>query len=975
MKLCPHALVRRALMAALIVCSLPNAGRAQDPAGNSPFKEVSVAADAFSLGDPVPTWVEPVTIPEPGAVEPIVMRLADAQYLVDRTPVVYVRRAVMINDAASLTSAGQIAIPFVPEYHKVKLHSVRVLRGGESLDRTASSTIRFLQRETSLEQGIYVGEVTASILVKDLRVGDTLEFAYSRHGQNPVFGDKFVDVASWDQGPPTRLRRLVVNHPASRQVLWRISGDSKAKPVTPKETVQDGMRKLVFEERSMAKLDFEPLTPPDYPAYRIIELSEFSGWEDVAAWAGDLFQSKGELNQSLRDVVETLRTKATDEERVVGALEFVQSQIRYFSVSLGESSHRPTQPDVVMERRYGDCKDKSLLLIALLDKLGVESKPVLLHSGRRKGLDGALPSPLHFNHVIVQASVGGNTFYLDPTYLGQHGLLRRMGQLHVGAQVLVVSPQTRHLSTIGSADSADLAHSEIYESAVLPKFDGEAELTVRQVWRGAMAEALRVGHERASRAEIAKGMGNAMEARYQGAKPVGEPDIQDDRVNNVFSTTMRYSVPKFATERDGNWFVRFVPVNMRGALAPAPSSTRAVPLHLPAYPYYAKYTFEVRFPDDVNVASDPRRESVRGKYFTYSVAGSFRGNVAKSTIELKTLADQVKVADLPKYGDDISALGNVAVGVLVVPKGARRPKGTARVAKRDLGQALRKQLQDRIEKSTLAIKSGKLGETDLAGSYCLRSSAHGELGSVREALADANEAVKLTPSSPEAFRCRAYAYLVSGRFEESIADFSKAITLGATDSHTLQRRGIAKLYANKLDSAAEDFARASEMGDATAYADLWVASTYQRLGRPLPEAVIKRAKAEPRGDWPRPALAVMTGNLAPDDMLKLLAGKSGDDRTTALAEAYFYLGQHYLVQGDRAKAREFFEKSRGQNILIYMEHTAAGFELQALGTAAAPGASLEPAQPGAAPQDAAAKKAARKPRKAAPTDWTNDVWK
>jgi lipoprotein NlpI len=972
MKLCPHAFVRCALAAALIVCWMSATGRAQGPAGNIPLKEVSVAADAFSLGEPVPSWVEPVTVPEPGEMQPIVMRLADTQYLVDRTPVVYVRRAVMINDAASLTSAGQVAIPFVPEYHKVKLHSVRVLRGGESLDRTASSTVRFLQRETGLEQGIYVGEVTASILIKDLRVGDTLEFAYSRHGQNPVFGDKFVDMASWDQGPPTRLRRLALNHPATRQVLWRITGDKKTKPVTPKETVQDGMRKLVFEERSMAKLDFEPMMPPDHPPYRVVEFSEFTGWEDVAAWAGDLFQSRGELNQSLGDVVETLRAKATDEERVVGALEFVQSQIRYFSVSLGESSHRPTQPDVVMERRYGDCKDKSLLLITLLNKLGVESKPVLLHSGRRKGLDGALPSPLHFNHVIVQASVGGNAFYLDPTHLGQHGLLRRMGQIHEGAQVLVVAPQTRQLSTIGSADVADLVHSEIHEEVTLPKFDGEAELTVRQMWRGTLAEHLRVGHERASRAEIVKGMGNAMEARYPGAKPVGEPDIQDDRVNNMFSTTMRYAVPKLATERDGNWFVRFMPVNMRGALAPAPSSTRAAPLQLPAYPYHAKFTFEIKFPDEVNVASDPRRESVRGKHFTYSVASSFRGNVAKSTVELKTLADQVKVADLPKYGEDIRALGNVAVGVLVVPKGARRPKGAARVAKRDLGQALRKQLQDRIEKSTQAIKSGKLGERDLAGSYCLRGSAHGELGNLREALADASEAVKLTPSYPDAFSCRAYAYLVAGRFEESIADFSKAITLGATDSHTLQRRGIAKLYANKLDDAAEDFARASEMGDATVYADLWVVSTYHRLGRPLPEAVLKRAKAEPRGDWPRPALAVLTGDLAPDDMLKLVGGKSGDDRTTALAEAYFYLGQHYLVRGDKARAREFFEKSRGQNILIYMEHTAAAFELQALGRATGPSAAL-PSAPGAAPQGAPEKKAARKPRKA-PTDWTVDFF-
>src|SRR5262245_34718504 len=106
MRLRPHAFLRGALVAALDVGLGSAAGQAQGPAGNIPLKEVQIAADAFSLGDPVPAWVEPVAIPEPGQAQPLMMRLADTQYMVDRTPVVFVRRALMINDAASLTSAG-----------------------------------------------------------------------------------------------------------------------------------------------------------------------------------------------------------------------------------------------------------------------------------------------------------------------------------------------------------------------------------------------------------------------------------------------------------------------------------------------------------------------------------------------------------------------------------------------------------------------------------------------------------------------------------------------------------------------------------------------------------------------------------------------------------------------------------------------------------------------------------------------------
>ncbi len=968
-RLCAPAVV-------LAACLLAGGSHAQGPAENSSLKEVQIAADAFSVGDPLPAWVETVAIPEPGKTLPVVVRLADTQYLVADTPVVHVRRAVVVNDPGSLSSVGQIAIPFVPEYHKLKLHAVRVLRGGESLDRTSSSTIRFLQRETNLERGIYLGEVTASILVKDLRVGDTLELSYSLHGQNPVFGKKFVDYSSWDWGPPTLLRRVVLRYPADKRVYWRLSGGPDARPVTPKESVENGMRKLVFEERNMAKVDLEPLTPMDYPAYRVLHFSEFSGWQDVVAWASDLFQSKGTIEQGLRDVIEPLRQKATEEERVVGALEFVQSQIRYFSVSLGESSHRPSSPDLVLERRYGDCKDKSLLLITMLEALGVKSRPVLMFLGRRGGLDGALPSPLQFNHVIVEASVGGKTFYLDPTHMGQHGLLRRMGQIHEGTQVLVVAPTTRGPSTIATDHASQVLHSEVSETAVLPKLDGDAELVVRQTLRGAVAEGVRVGRERTPLAEIAKTIAAAMEHRYPGARLVGDPDIQDDRINNVFTIVGRYSVPNLAMERSGIWFVRYLPVNMKGALAPAPPSARTVPLLQPLFPYAARYTFEIRFPDEVSVISDPSSDGVRSKYFTYTVSSSFRGNVAKTTVEFKTLADQVKAPDLKKYAEDVRAVANVVVGVVVVPKSARRRVAGARAAKkRDLGQTLKKRLNETIEKTGLAIKSGKLGDADLARARCLRSNAHGDLGNERQAMADADAAVKLAPSSSELFLCRAYAYLVAGRFEESIADYSKAIALGATDPHTLQRRGIARLYARKLEEAAEDFSRASETGKTAHYADLWLGWTYRRMGKELPAALVERAKADPRGDWPRPGLALLSGDLAPEELLEQLGAKRGEEREMALAEGYFFLGQHYLARGDKTKAREFFQKTRRQNIFIYLEHTAAGFELQALGPATETAAAEKKSPATADPPEpkADAKKAARRQPRKASDDWTADV--
>ncbi len=65
-------------------------------------------------------------------------------------------------------------------------------------------------------------------------------------------------------------------------------------------------------------------------------------------------------------------------------------------------------------------------------------------------------------------------------------------------------------------------------------------------------------------------------------------------------------------------------------------------------------------------------------------------------------------------------------------------------------------------------------------------------------------------------------------------------------------------------------------------------------------------------------------------MLAALDSKTGDARQMALAEANFYVGQHYLTLGDVARARAFFEKTRQSGVIIYYEYTAAAFELKRL---------------------------------------------
>jgi lipoprotein NlpI/transglutaminase-like putative cysteine protease len=912
---------------------------AQAPAleapGSSPIREVQVAADAFSIGAPIPAWVEQIAIPSPTPPrprEPVVIRLFDTQLYAGAAPAYFVHKATRVNEPGALGEIGQITIPFVPQYQRLQLHSIQIIRAGESLDRTKTSAVRFLQRETGLEQGIYSGVVTASVVVSDVRVDDTLEVRYSVYGQNPVFGGKYAQDASWDQAYRIEYRSVILRHPTSQKINWKFMGDDLSRPSPPTESVEAGVRRLHFDGHDSPGIHPDNDLPRGYQPFRWLQFSEYANWAEVATWAQELFRAPTPASPEIREIAQKLKTLPSAEDQVSAALEFTQANIRYFAVLLGESSHRPTAPNVVLKRRYGDCKDKSLFLISLLGELGVEGRPVLVRLNSGNEVDRFLPSPNVFDHVIVQISLGGRAYFLDPTRSGQHGHLARMGQIHEGSRVLVVGAASDALTTIVTPNLADLVRNERFEIATLRKLATEGELEVRQTWNGVGAEVLRSIYSRLTSDQVAKWLTAEVDRRYPGAELQPDPQIQDDPVENTFTVRANYKLPKLAENRDGTWVVRYTPSNFTNTFAPTPANSRTTPIIVPSFPSERKYTFEAHFPDEVSAIQDPKITSIKNRYFAFEYASSFRGNVARVSMTIAPLTDSIDARGIPGFREDVRRVAAAYSGFVLVTKQDVKSPGFLGLRRKDFAQTVLDRLQDTVRKTTETIDSGKLSGSDLADAYCDRASALVDLDKTDRAIGDINKAVSLAPNSSAVMSCFGEIEFAVGEFQKSVTAYSKALSLGSTDASTFQRRGISKFYLGAFPEAADDFAKATEAGTGASqlYSELWLTWTDKRLGRPLLAMLSQHAAAEPRGAWPRPALAMLNGLLTPEEMLAVLDQLKGDEHEFALTEAYFYLGQHYLALGDKSKARDYFEKTRKQRVLFYVEHTAARFELDRL---------------------------------------------
>lgn len=936
MKRWPRTPALRPIIAFLMLLHVPtisiSAAYAQMP--QDQLNEVKIDAGSYSVSAQIPDWAEETALPEGQSTEPMAIRLGDTQFLASDRPSVYIHHALQVNDPSSLSSAGQISIVFVPQYQHLTLHKLVIHRGQESLDRIQSSKPRFLQRDVNLERGVYNDAITASILVNDLRAGDTIEYAYSIDGQNPVFAGKYYDAASWDSYAPVMHRRVIMNVADGRDIKWRFVSENKQDQLHPTESTKGTLRRIEFNAENIPAPQAEQLVPSDYISGRWIEFSEYESWNEVAKWADELFKPEPFESTAFDELVARLKTETSDEKRLVSALEFVQREIRYFSIALGESSHRPTRPDVVLQRRYGDCKDKTLLLVTLLDRLGLESRPVLLSVQRRGGLDKGLPSPSSFDHAIVQARLKSKTYYLDPTRLGQHGKLEAMGQPYQGTQVLLVDAKTSNLTVVPVSQYREANRIEINETASFTKFGGEGHLTIRLVMNSVTAESMRVARQQMPSDQFTKFYTDKIEQRFPGAKIDGELSFVDDPENNFVTITTNYNVPNMAIEQSGNWFVRLDASNVKGILVPQPSSSRVAPMAIPDYPYNALYSMTLKLPENVNIWETPFALNTKNKHFESSLTSRYRGNMVYTIVSLKTRADRVLPADFKEYAKALQEIERYPIGAVVVPGKLAKIASTSKSKKTsDPAKTIEDDRRRQISNNTKAIDSGHLKGMDLASSYCSRSLARSDLGEFEGALADVAKALEIAPNDPTMIKCRAEARFAAGLFKESIEDQTLALTLGSEAGPRLQARAIDKFYAGMLEDAAEDFARVSEIDDPynQVYSDIWLTWTLQRLNKPIPEDLAQRASMAATAPWPRPALAMLHGKLSPEDILALLKKKTGMEAAVDSCEGHFYIGQYYLIKGDKLKAREHFAKARELKVVHYTEYTAARFELEALG--------------------------------------------
>lgn len=389
----------------------------------SVMASAALADEKPSYGPP-PKWVQVAELPAPPSDDQAPstqLLLNDNQSQHDNTGSAYYNRRIVKILKPEGLQGGSRSVTWDPVRDKITLHTLAIIRGGQRIDLLKQGQdVLVLRREKNLERAMLDGRMTASIQIKDLQVGDIVDWAFTQEHKEALLGGRTNDfeTMAWS-GLAGRFRARLL-WPDGTPLTWRIT------PGFPQPKIsKSGKTNELLVDVANAKPPKPPIgAPVRFQRVGMLEATTYTGWDDISRRMAPLYAEASKLSadSSLRTEIAPIAQASADPKvRAFKALQLVEDKTRYLFLGMGDGGYKPAPVDETWSRRFGDCKGKTVLLLTILRELGVEAEPVLVSTTGGDGLEERLPSAALFNHVIVRARIGGKNYWLDGTRSGDVG--------------------------------------------------------------------------------------------------------------------------------------------------------------------------------------------------------------------------------------------------------------------------------------------------------------------------------------------------------------------------------------------------------------------------------------------------------------------------------------------------------------------------------------------------------------------------
>jgi len=321
------------------------------------------------------------------------------------------RQVIQILTQQAAERFGEQVFSYSSSREKLTVNWLRVVRPDGSVVSAQATHEQESDAPTALESPVYSDAKLHRATLGGVAPGTLVDWSYTVETLKPVMPGDYYSGWRVTNSRLTRRSRFIVDVPAS--VTPRIK--ERNLHFLRQLTAEHGRKVYTWATQDVPRTpESEPFAADSNDVVASVAVGLPVAWGDVARWyAGlshDRYEMTPELETRLTEVVGAQRTR---DDSLRALYRWVAQDFRYVSVSLGLAGYQPRAPAATLETKYGDCKDKATLFVALARRMGFRAYPVLLNSAG--GVDTSLPTTGQFDHMIAAVERPGGYLYLDLT--------------------------------------------------------------------------------------------------------------------------------------------------------------------------------------------------------------------------------------------------------------------------------------------------------------------------------------------------------------------------------------------------------------------------------------------------------------------------------------------------------------------------------------------------------------------------------
>lgn len=280
------------------------------------------------------------------------------------------------NNANGIDAVAQRYVWFDKNLEKVDLLAAETIDRDGAAHPVGVDGIRDVQEPRSAGAPTFQDGLLRTVVFPGVEAGSSTRVAFRKTRTKPVNRGYFGYTVEPSREPVDN-QRLIFDLPADMPLYADARGYVALPPVTA-----NGRTRYEFDYRH-GPYDRIESGAVGYATYgdRLV-VSTLPDYAAFAARYRNAAVDPGTDDPAVTQLARTLTAGAADPRDKARILyDWVQANVRYVGLFLGETAAAPHRVTDILRNRYGDCKDHVALFGALLAAVGIRSEPVLINLG------------------------------------------------------------------------------------------------------------------------------------------------------------------------------------------------------------------------------------------------------------------------------------------------------------------------------------------------------------------------------------------------------------------------------------------------------------------------------------------------------------------------------------------------------------------------------------------------------------------